>query len=310
MPDMRQTHRPLGSRLSAGFSTRHLNAAPILMSTGTLEKNGDGFERGEASWIRRRLPRYESVWQKFIGNDGSNTPLPLDGLTDEQSEARRLFYQSHYSLAVYSYLFDQHTTEALASLQASVQSRSHRNVVTHLRDMKDLTTYVALLGQACDMVETIAKALKDQEIADKIQPIFSQRNNSIHAARIPVRYDPYGVLIPPISRRDNDGGWEKFRLWGAVETAEFNYLEDWMSSLRNEYFATLANPLSPMIAKAAEKRFGREIVWHVTFTPTSTLTPGLSSSNTPQKSPRRDQQDGLWIPPSGDGRISGDSRIP
>lgn len=273
------------------------------MTTGTLETNGDGFERAEVSWIRSRLPSYELVWQKFIGNDGSNTPLPLDGLTDEQAEARRLFYQSHYSLAVYSYLFDQHANDALASLRASIEEGTHRHVATHLRDMKHLTTYVALLGQACDMVETIAKALKDPQIADKIQPIFSQRNNSIHAARIPVRYDPYGVLIPPISRREKDGGWEKFKTWSAVERAEFNYLEKWMSDLRAEFFETMANPLSPMIAKAAEKRFGRHIVWRSSFIPTSTLFPGVSSSDDPRLAPRHDQQDRFGIPLSGDGRV-------
>jgi hypothetical protein len=44
----------------------------------TLKANGDLFEREHYSWFESTLPAYEAIWQRVIGNDGSNQPVPID----------------------------------------------------------------------------------------------------------------------------------------------------------------------------------------------------------------------------------------
>ncbi len=119
---------------------------------------------------------------------------------------------------------------------------------------------LALLGQSCDMVEEIARSLDDNAIAKSVSQFIKERNNAIHAARIPMAEDYAGIKIAIISHNDNEPGYRNRIPWDSVHGDNFQYLEQWIEDTSRDFLAVLKNPVYPMINKAASKRFGgREV---------------------------------------------------
>lgn len=220
-------------------------------------EDGDLFERAQAEWIRKHLGKYEDTWSKYIGNDGTSHAFGIPDLTGEQKTAYSLFCQSHYSLALFTYLLDQHTDQAIQEMRKSVDEGTHRSVDAYFRDTQNFTLFIAFLGQVCDMVETIAAALNRNEIAKLVVSFAKERNNAIHAARIPVAWDYAGVKIAKIAGLDpKDGKWKEGVPWESLKPDDFHYLEDWMNSTRRELITLLNYTISEMIWGASKDNFG------------------------------------------------------
>jgi hypothetical protein len=225
----------------------------------TLE-SGDLFERTHAQWLRQHLESYEDIWSRFIGNDGNNRALPIEGLAPEAQSAHKMFCQAHYSLGLFTHLLVNSAKRAIAQLHESVESKTTRTCESYLRDTENITLFLALLGQSCDMVEEIARSLGDNAIAKSVSQFMKERNNAIHAARIPMAADYVGIKIAIISHNENEPGYRNRIPWDAVNIDDFQYLEEWIETTSSNFLATLKNPVYPMIRKAATNRFGgREI---------------------------------------------------
>lgn len=225
----------------------------------TLEE-GDLFERTHAQWLREHLEGYEDIWSRFIGNDGNSRALPIEGLNPEAQSAHKMFCQAHYSLGLFTHLLVNSAKRAIAQLHESVKSKTTRTCESYLRDTENITLFLALLGQSCDMVEEIARSLGDNAIAKSVSQFMKERNNAIHAARIPMAEDYAGIKIAIISRHENEPGYRNRIPWDAVNGDDFQYLEQWIEETSSDFLAVLKDPVYPMIGKAASKRFGgREI---------------------------------------------------
>jgi len=120
------------------------------------------------------------------------------------------------------------------------------------------------------MVEAIAVSLKQKEIAGKITEFSKERNNAIHAARVPMAEDYAGPKIAIIAHDQDSPGFENRRPWDSLSPHDFQYFEDWLSLTRNKLFSTLRSPIYPMIEKGAIARFGgREVTISAQITPAS-----------------------------------------
>lgn len=235
------------------------------MSTQRLE-DGDPFERQHAEWIRKRFPYYEQTWSKYIGNDGSSQPLEIRGMDKAKEDNHAIFRQCHYSLALYTYLFEQHAIRSLARLRGSIDARQHQTLDAYLSYTEDFTLYIALLGQVCDMVQQIGPPLNRRQIGDQAASFMEQRNNAIHTARIPMGWDYRGVKIAKIAGTGSDGGvWAKFVAWDAMGVDDYQYLEVWMQKTRDQLLDTFFHTISPMIWGAARDYFGADTAVHPPF---------------------------------------------
>lgn len=168
----------------------------------------------------------------------------------------RKFYQSHYSMAVYAFLLDDLANRAIDQLHADEATGASNTPAAMTRNLGNLTQFVALLGQVCDMVEQISEALNDREIADHVTRFASERSNAIHGACIPMAHDHSGVRIPTIANHRGAVGewWEDMR-WDFVDRKKQQYLEYWFRDTRNGLLATLKHPVHALIRKAAERCF-------------------------------------------------------
>lgn len=258
-------------------------------------EDGDLFESANAEWIRATFPLYESVWARFIGHDSKGAPIANKKLSGASATDRQLFAQAHYSSALFSFLLNQLTEEAIAGLQESVADGTHRTAAAYLRDTRNFTLFVTLVGQICDQIEQMSASLDDPDIAKKIIEFGKERSHAIHAARIPMQYDSLGLKIATIAKLDPKAGeWDKGITWDMVDVTRFNYLEDWMRETRTDLFSTIRKPVYHMISKAAEKKFP-----HISPPPMPTFPSSSSTMTRPVSSSSQASDNRLLPPPSG-----------
>ena len=182
----------------------------------TLEE-GDLFEQGYRRWIIDHLPAYEATWRRFVGNDGASHPKPEITIPPDLVSEWRRFYQSHYSMAVFAFLLNQHTDAALKYLKESDEQGETKTPEALVKNVEIFSQYVGLVGQICDMVKQIGGALKNQEIVDWVSDFEAQRNNSIHSACIPMSDEGNGIRIPTIAlKRGADGEWSEGQRWNFI----------------------------------------------------------------------------------------------
>jgi hypothetical protein len=216
---------------------------------------GDLFEKSQADWIRATLPIYEEVWREFIGHDGHGHPRM--GFRDEASEIAKkhaMFCQSHYSMALFLFLFDRSTQESIAYLKEIPTNRPITSA-HYLKLTQNTSTFLALLGQVCDMVEAIAAAVGADYIRDPIRNLMLERNQSIHGARIPLGMNYAGVYFAKIALRDGEPGYQNRLAWASVPPTEFRYIEDWFEDSRRRLIGATAREVLPAIQSNARRQF-------------------------------------------------------
>lgn len=222
----------------------------------TIAVDGDLFEQGYQRWINDNLPDYERIWATYVGNDGKSRPQPAVKIAEEAKDDWRKFYQAHYSMAVYAFLLDRHTSRAIVQLKTDEEHGRHGTPAAMTRNLENFTQFVALLGQVCDMTGQIASAVNDNAIAAAVTDLAAKRSNAIHAGCIPMSHDYLGVKIPAIALiRGAEGEWWEHARWDFVDRGKQQELVDWFHKTRTELLETLRNPVYPMIRKAAERRF-------------------------------------------------------
>jgi hypothetical protein len=108
-------------------------------------EQGDQFEVHCASWLRAKLPSYESIWSAFIGHDGKG-PLPMQGLSTEQQRERKTFYQAHYSFACACFELDCLVSELDGNIGKGTAFE------WFLKDHRVLFQLMAYVGYLCELV--------------------------------------------------------------------------------------------------------------------------------------------------------------
>lgn len=216
-------------------------------------EEGDLFERSEAMWLRTRLPLYETIWSEFIGHDGRGHHARSFAQQDEEvAERHAMFRQCHYSMALFLKVFDASTTESLSYLQ---RQQTPLTAEAYLDMTQRTSTFLALMGQVCDMVEAIANALKASSIFEPVAPFMKERNQSIHAARIPMGIDYVGIFYAAIAKSEAEPGYRNRIAWEKVEVQESKYAEDWFDQTRQKLIETIAAVVLPLVFQNCKRMF-------------------------------------------------------
>ncbi len=219
----------------------------------TLE-SGDLFEQTHAAWIRKHLPLYEEIWSEFIGHDGHGQPRQsYMNQGGEIAKQHEMFCQSHYSMALFLYIFDSSTKEALVYLRSNQDKPLTSDV--YIRLTQSTSTFLALIGQVCDMIEAIACALKANYIRDPIAKFLTERNQAIHAARIPMGMNYAGVYFANIALREDEPGYRNRIAWSSVDPTGYRFAEDWFEQTRRDLIGKVALEVLPSVQQNCKKLF-------------------------------------------------------
>lgn len=207
---------------------------------------GDSFERTNAQWIRENLPTYETLWSSFIGNDGTAHPLKLIDLPPKMEEARRRFYQAHYSMAQSA----KKVSEILGSLEAECCSGS--NVDRH-RQFDLLFCFMSRIGHVRDMVEIMGNAIGMNRAREKLQEFYDQRSHLTHGPQMPFEVKSDILYVPIIAGRNPlESQWSKEKAWEKMDPAKFIPLYDLCERTKNEFFEVLNSVHEAIHSKACE----------------------------------------------------------
>ena len=218
----------------------------------TLEQ-GDAFEAEHRVWIRENLPHYETVWSEFIGHDGCGRPQPMLGLTAKQDSDRKKFYQSHYSLALSCFQIDA-TCKDVDLLIGTPDC-----VTKYLREISLLNSFVSHVGHVYDMIKDMAEALHHDPIRAPFHRFFGFRSHALHAARIPLQRDQFGLKLPRISWSEKQKGeWNDDTPWEKVDWSQAVYLTDLCREVRSDLFNSIME-IHPLIRSKAHDYFQRTI---------------------------------------------------
>ena len=120
---------------------------------------------------------------------------------------------------------------------------------------KHTSTFLALVGQVCDMVEAIAAALGKDYICKSTNTFLKERNNLIHAARIPMGIDYAGVYVAIIALSDDVPGYRNRVEWSSVKPEQYRYMSDWFRDTTQGLFDAINRQVHPAIKAEASAKF-------------------------------------------------------
>lgn len=218
---------------------------------------GDPFEVKHQDWIRQRLPSYEQVWQKFIGNNGFDWPLPMEGLTAGQEEKRKAFYQAHYTVAIQCFSIDQSLTRVADTLGRV------KDVDDLHKEFDFLVNFINAIGIVRDNFVIMDNALDlNGTIAIQLQEFYRVRSHVLHGPHLPYAVDDGYLKIPPIANEnETPTDWHNRALWEDMDTNTFVFAADFCSDTGERLFALIARLHAAIYSAACSFFAERTINW-------------------------------------------------
>ncbi len=210
--------------------------------------DGDGVERENAAWLRSRLPEYETLWKRFIGNDGSNRHLHIANLGSITEAKREAFTQAHYSL-MRAVLDLRDIAEGFSNHKAG-----RLTITDERRVHREWTCFMAYLGRLRDMAEKMDNALGTGErIWRRFDDFYSQRNNVLHSPISAQQIDcNYLQVAVPAKRTPIAKTWTQASRWSDACEMTFVELDRFVIESTNEAIGLVRASISDALSRIEE----------------------------------------------------------
>jgi hypothetical protein len=213
-------------------------------------EDGDQFERENADWIRYKLPTYEILWREFIGNDGNAHPLEMSGLSEEQTPARKRFYQAHYSMAQST----KKIVEIVNSLEDVILKAKAEHTCHGQFDL--LFCLLSRIGHVRDMVGKMDTALGMRgEAVNPLQEFYDLRSHVTHGPQMPFKIADDIIQIPRIGGRNpTESDWKDDKSWEEMNPDTFVPISTFCEATVKAFFELLTS-IHQKIYSAAKDRY-------------------------------------------------------
>jgi hypothetical protein len=209
------------------------------MEKYNVNDHGDLLEKEATSFIRNKIPYYETVWQTYIGNVGDASIAPLPNYPREQ---KRVSFSEHsYTVLEASFMIQV----ILETHTLDLPLDSFKN---YFEFNKTIIFYFTCLGRIHDNIIKAAEDLNIQtdRIRDPLNEFYQARNIVIHGKRIPIEIDEFGLIKIPTLENINlsQAGWsDKRNNWSDLAGMHTNYavelcgkyFDDLMTEINNIY---------------------------------------------------------------------------
>lgn len=209
---------------------------------------GDSLEKYCGDRILGTIPSYATIWATFIGNDGSQNPLPMPGADGQANENRTILWQRLYTL--------------FESLALSWEIENYFNNRDKIKDHADYawnlnqwTAFYAHLGRIHDMAEGITAQLNQNTLFAPFDPFYEQRHIALHGIKVPMCWAE-NVLCAPILGEEKKQ-WHTKMQWGELGKEHFDLLSSQVSATLRElekvievFCAQVLNLITPRLGLA------------------------------------------------------------
>jgi len=177
-----------------------------------LKNHGDDVERRFANFINERIPEYETLWSRYIGNDGTSKLAAPNYMNSKLENARERTAQFSYT-ALEALLCAELVCRRVESEQigdAQVADRTER----YMSAINDLIAFYAQIGRAVDSFRKLGKIWKDKSLAHPLNDYYQQRNIVLHEAKMPFCFDGEVLsLAKPEGAAPDSARWTGEMFW-------------------------------------------------------------------------------------------------
>jgi len=205
-----------------------------------ISKHGDILEQTYYQVIQTKLPAYEEIWKRYIGNDGQAKLIDIDVLTDDEKNNRIKFSQYHYSAFESIICIKELIDEANKTKITDIQS--------YLKINNMFLAFQAHCGRIRDCVKRMGELFGDKYLYQKLDEYYEQRNEALHGCKIPFMVIEGFIAIMPIKGKTEDNSkWNNKKSWQDVNTNDFNFLSDYMNKIYEEICSILNSCLYQLL---------------------------------------------------------------
>lgn len=204
-----------------------------------LKDHGDEVERTYASFIQEHIPAYESMWARFIGNDGASRLVAPDHLGQPKQEKRERTAQHTYTaleaLLCARLLLDRVEAEQIGT--STISDRTAR----YLFAINDLVAFYAQIGRVRDAFVALSKLWKDVGISKGLNEYYQQRNTVLHEIKIPFKFEGTILsIVAPQGATHDRTRWGSGLFWSQASEMPLTAVPDLLDRVLKEV-STLSN---------------------------------------------------------------------
>lgn len=199
-----------------------------------ITKHGDALEKEFSYLILDKIPKYNLIWKKYIGHDGSGKMLPPIGLSDKQKEKRVLFAEYHYTIL-----------ESVIGIHVIIfksDEYSFKSVKDLILQNNDIISFHAHVGRIRDCIKKIGELFSNNGLYLRFDKCWKERCAVLHSKKLPMAIIDgiYLVLKDAELIEDN----KQVQSWNDCDADDFNFLSDYLKttyeSIINEVNSSLA----------------------------------------------------------------------
>lgn len=220
-----------------------------------LQHHGDYLERLEFNFIRTHLNAYEEIWKRFIGHDGKGKMPELDIPADLKK--LRTDFGEHMYTCLESVVCMRFIVEDVSNLKIE----KYGDYVNFLNSLMCFQSHAGRVrDNAKKLTELVIGSKKEQDKINRIlEEYYKQRNNVLHARKIPFAIYEKSVLIPIPQGTDTSDlkKWSSDMSWDDITSkSDIEFLPDYLKmSLDgiimhlNQLLSNLIHPVKDIVDK-------------------------------------------------------------
>ena len=181
-----------------------------------IARHGDVLEQNYLTIIREKIPAYEEIWKRYIGNNGNAQIISIEDLPDEENNKRIIFSQYHYS-AFESIVCISHIIEEVDQLPLD-------SISNYLKLNNCFLAFQAHAGRIRDCVKKMGEIFNLDNLHFELEEYYQQRNEVLHGSKVPFMIIDGFYAIPKIKGIAEDiDKWHDKMCWGEIKAKEDNF---------------------------------------------------------------------------------------
>jgi hypothetical protein len=154
-----------------------------------IKLHGDKIEKENFDFIQSRIPFYSSLWEKYIGNDGSNHLAEIKNITKEDNLIRRKISLHNYTCL-----------ESILMLKYIIESGTKViNYSDYIRTLSNHLSFQANTGRIKDNLDKITQIIPPfRNIKRNLDRFWVHRNVVLHNIKLPYSFidNEFVTIIP------------------------------------------------------------------------------------------------------------------
>ena len=208
----------MGKKVHIRRAARQLAAHVKYPPSKNIVTRGDELEQRWADRAIDRIPYYVSLWETYIGNDGTDHALPAPRMTENEELLRRRLWERCYTL--FESMALCWSLEEKLILQPDVN-----DIEAYQENLHRWMAFFANLGRIRDMAKKVGDILRDDSLLTPFSKYYESRNIVLHGPKVPMKMVGNFLTAPELG--ETRGSWnDKRTLWRDLDGAQFKVLAD------------------------------------------------------------------------------------